>query len=49
MAQNGGDAEVKEEIELSPTEEAEAETLLNHGISKTVSKELLGIYKTGNQ
>jgi len=47
MAQNGGDAEVKEEIELSPTEEAEAETLLKHGISKTVSKELLDIYKTG--
>ena len=45
MSQNGGDAE-KEDI-LTVAEEAEAKTLLDHGISKVVAKELLEIYKTG--
>lgn len=37
---------MKEDI-LTPEEETEAQILLNHGISKTVAKELLNIYKTG--
>ena len=45
MSQNGGDASV-EDI-LTAQEEEESKTLLVHGISKIVAKELLGIYKTG--
>lgn len=43
MSQNG---QAKEEV-LTPEEEAEAQTLLEHGIDKSVVKELLNIYKTG--
>lgn len=46
MSQNGDDIDMKEES-LTPEEESEAQTLLEHGISKTVAKELLTIYKTG--
>ena len=46
MSQNGGDASIKDDV-LTAEEEVEAKTLLDHGISKIVAKELLGIYKTG--
>ncbi|GFO13854.1 U7 snRNA-associated sm-like protein lsm10 [Plakobranchus ocellatus] len=45
MSQNGEDVNMKEET-LTAEEEAEAQTLLDHGISKAVAKELLSIYKT---
>ena len=55
METNGGDVEMKEDVSnggsddgtMTPEEYAEAATLLNHGISKIVAKELLNIYKTG--
>ncbi|CAG5121066.1 unnamed protein product [Candidula unifasciata] len=44
MSQNGGDSDK----DILTTEElTEAETLLKHGINKTVAKELLAIFKTG--
>ncbi|BFZ09266.1 hypothetical protein BsWGS_12305 [Bradybaena similaris] len=44
MSQNGGDSD--KDI-LTKEELVEAETLLKHGINKTVAKELLAIYQTG--
>lgn len=41
MSQNG-----QEEV-LTPEEEVEAKTLLEHGITKPVAKEILNIYKSG--
>ena len=47
MSQNGEDVNMKEET-LTAEEESQAQTLLDHGISKVVAKELLAIYETGN-
>ncbi|KAK3791462.1 hypothetical protein RRG08_046614 [Elysia crispata] len=46
MSQNGEDVNMKEET-LTAEEESQAQTLLDHGISKVVAKELLAIYETG--
>lgn len=46
MSQNGGDSD--KDI-LTKEELVEAETLLKHGINKTVAKELLAIYQTGKR
>ncbi|XP_005098506.1 heterogeneous nuclear ribonucleoprotein R [Aplysia californica] len=46
MTQNGDDVDMKEQETLTAEEETEAQTLLDHGISKIVAKELLAIYKT---
>lgn len=46
MTQNGDEVDMKE-VTLTAAEEAEAQTLLDHGISKVIAKEILGIFKSG--
>jgi len=46
MTQNGDEVDMKE-VTLTAAEEAEAQTLLDHGISKVIAKEILDIFKSG--